>query len=111
MNPLTNYLSSHRKRLSLSQEEVAFLLGVKGLLDRDIKVSRDENATRIPSLETALAYGLIYDIPVRDLFAGLYAEVEQAVAKRAKLLGLRNSKASKRQREEVINRLISKLNR
>lgn len=110
MASLTNYLRSHRKRLSLSQEEVAFLLGVKGLLDRGIKVSRDENFVRTPNLESALMYEAIYGIPVRELFAGLYEQMEQEVAKRAKLLQFRIANPRKPQRQEVINRLASKLN-
>lgn len=109
MASLFNYLSSHRKRLSLSQEEVAFLLGVKGQLDRGIKVSRDENHARTPSLETALTYEAIYGIPVRELFAGLYAQVEQDVAERAKLLGFRTIEKPKPEREGTIKRLVTKL--
>lgn len=109
MASLSNYLRSHRKRLSLSQEEVAFLLGAKGM-DKGIKVSRDENLARTPSLETALMYEAIYGVPIRELFAGLYAEVEREVAKRAKLLGFRKSKGMKPKRQEVISRLILKLN-
>jgi hypothetical protein len=40
MASLSNYLRTHRKRLALSQEEVAFLLGAKGM-DKGIKVSRE----------------------------------------------------------------------
>ncbi len=106
MASLSNYLSTHRKRLALSQEEVAFLLGVNGL-DKGIKVSRDENNAREPSLLTALAYEAIYGIPVRELFAGLYEQVEQQVAGRAKLLSYRQT--GKPQRQEVITHLISKI--
>ena len=42
---LTNYLRTNRKRLGLSQEEVAFVLGFKGE-DKGIKVCRDENFAR-----------------------------------------------------------------
>jgi hypothetical protein len=40
---LTNYLRTNRKRLVLSQEEVAFMLGFKGE-DKGIKVCRDARA-------------------------------------------------------------------
>lgn len=73
---LRNYLKTNRKRLALKQEEVAFMLGFKGE-EKGIKVCRDENFTREPSLEMALAYEAIYGQPVRELFAGLYEEVEQ----------------------------------
>lgn len=106
MASLFNYLRPHRKRLALSQEEVAFLIGAKGM-DKEIKVSRDENFARKPSLEYALAYEAIYGIPVRQLFAGLYEQVEQKVAERAKLLSYRKIGQSKR--PEVITSLASKL--
>ena len=91
--PLTNYLRSHRKRLALTQEEVAFLLGVKGM-DKGIKVCRDEGLVREPSLATALAYEVIYQRPLRELFAGMYEEIEREVAARTKLLGLRKERTT-----------------
>ena len=106
MASLSNYLRTHRKRLTLSQEEVAFLLGVNGM-DKGIKVCRDENLAREPSLQTALAYEAIYGRPVRELFAGLYEQVEQKVAERAKFLSYR--KTGKLERQEVIANLASKI--
>ena len=108
MASLTNYLRPNRRRLSLSQEEVAFLLGVCGT-DRGIKVSRDENLNRRPNLETALAYEAIYGIPIRELFAGLYAQVERDVAERTKILRHRKNRKSNAKQEETISRLVSKL--
>jgi transcriptional regulator with XRE-family HTH domain len=108
MASLSNYLLTHRKRLALSQEEVAFLLGVNGM-DKGIKVSRDENFVREPSLQTALAYEAIYGRPVRELFAGLYEQVEQEVAKRAKLLSHRVTAKLRPKRQEVITNLVSKI--
>ena len=109
MASLSNYLRSHRKRLALSQKEVASLLGVRGLT-WGTSVSRDENFIRVPSLETALKYEVVYGVPVRELFAGLYDKAEQEVAKRAKLLSFRKFTKPKPEREEVISRLVSKLN-
>lgn len=108
MSSLSNYLRTHRKRLALSQEEVAFLLGVKGM-DKGIKVSRDENFKRKPSLEAALAYELIYGKPVRELFAGIYEEVEQAVAERAKVLGLRMDRKPNPKKRQLLAKLTSLL--
>jgi transcriptional regulator with XRE-family HTH domain len=79
---LPNYLRSHRKRLALSQDEVAFLLGrVSGA-----KVCREERFMREPTLATALAYEAIFQMPTRELFAGLYEKVEGEVVERAKML-------------------------
>jgi DNA-binding XRE family transcriptional regulator len=93
---LTNYLRANRKRLALTQEEVAFLLGVPGL-GKEAKVCRDENIAREPKLRTALAYEAIYERPVRELFAGLYQQIECEVVGRAKILNLRkDSKLTQR---------------
>jgi transcriptional regulator with XRE-family HTH domain len=85
VSPLTNYLRARRKRLALTQQEVAYLLGFKGE-DKGGNVCRDERFARDPSLRAALAYEAIYQIPIRHLFAGLYKQLEQEVAERAKIL-------------------------
>lgn len=82
MAQLPNYLRSNRKRLALSQEEVAFLLGTQS----GAKVCRYERFTREPSLATALAYEVILQKPASELFGGLYQKVQQEVAARAKTL-------------------------
>ena len=74
--------------MALTQEEVAFLLGVPGL-GKEAKVCRDENLVREPRLLTALAYEVIYQRPVRELFAGLYEQIEREIVRRAKILNLR----------------------
>lgn len=79
---LPNYLRANRKRLALSQDEVAFLLGTKS----GAKVSRYERFVREPNLKTALEYEAIFQRSVSELFGGLYQEAEQNVAKRAQLL-------------------------
>ena len=94
--------------MTLSQEEVAFLLGVNGEY-RAIKASRDENTVREPNLRAALAYEAIYDRPVRELFAGLYEEVEREVAMRARILGHRTVTRPRPRLQEVIARLVSKI--
>jgi transcriptional regulator with XRE-family HTH domain len=79
---LQNYLVSNRKRLSLSQGEVAFLLGTQS----GSKVSRYERFATQPSLETVLAFEVIYQRSASELFGGLYQKVEQEVIARAKAL-------------------------
>jgi len=79
---LSNYLRSNRKRLGLSQDEVAFLLGAQS----GAKVCRYERFVREPSLSTALAFEAIFQKPVSELFGGIYQEIEQSVAARAKAL-------------------------
>jgi transcriptional regulator with XRE-family HTH domain len=107
MKPLPNYLQSQRKRLSLSQEEVGFLLGLAGM-NKGNKVCRDENFVREPSLQDALAYEAIYGLPVRELFAGLYQQGQQKVAARAKILSFRKLRKPDVRRQETIIQLAAK---
>jgi len=104
MSSLPNYLRTNRKQISLSQEEVAFLLGVKGM-DRGGKVSRDENYSRIPTLQTALAYEAIYGKPVRELFAGFYEQIAHDVSRRAKLLTYRKHEPPDPKRSQALSGL------
>lgn len=87
---LSNYLVSNRKRLALSQKEVAFLLGNKG----GAKISRYERFDREPSLETALALEVIFQRSASELFSGLYQKVEQEVIERAKALACRTDQGN-----------------
>lgn len=79
---LPNYLRTYRRRNQLSQAELAQLLGCKD----GGKVSRYERRTREPALRTLLAYELILGVPLRELFAGIYEEVEIQTKKHAKAL-------------------------
>src|SRR5262245_59281885 len=79
---LPNYLRTYRKRSGLSQDEVAFLLGFKG----GTKVSRHERFSRQPNLETVFAYETIFGVPARELLAGIFQKVEEAIQKRAQVL-------------------------
>ena len=101
---LPNYLRSKRKQISLSQEEVAFLLGMKGM-ERGAKVSHDEDYSRIPTLEVALAYEAIYGTPIRDLFAGLYEQIAREVSSRAKILSHRKCGTPDPKRHQALSEL------
>lgn len=82
---LSNYLLSNRKRLGLSQDEVAFLLGTWS----GTKTNRHERFVREPNLAAALAYQVIFQKPINALFGGLYEKIEKLVAERAKVLSHR----------------------
>lgn len=77
--PLKTYLRTHRKRTGLSQQDVGYLLGAT---DGSV-VSRHEIAGRLPKLDTALAYGLIFDVDVESLYAGAIDQIERGVRRRA----------------------------
>ena len=58
---------------------MSFLLGVSS----GTKVSRYENFSRYPSVITVFAYEIIFNTPVRELFAGSYESVLRDVRARA----------------------------
>jgi len=86
---LPNYLRRHRKRLSFSQDEIAFLLGA----ENGTKVCRYERFARTPSLETAFACEALFGTPASELFPGLYQQSERKVMERAKRLLARLERA------------------
>lgn len=96
-----NYLRANRKRLALSQQEVAFLLGA----GNGAKVCRYERFLREPNLRGALACEAVFDRPMRELFAGVYKDIEKQVAIRARLL-LRKAEISKPNRRVMRKRQI-----
>lgn len=98
---LPNYLRSNRRRLALSQDEVAFLLGGES----GTQVSRFEHSGRIPSLETALACEAIFKRPVSELFGGLYQKAEGEVAERARLIASRSDKRNSVQKSKFFAEL------
>ena len=79
---LKNYLRTHRKRAGLSQDEMAYLLGCRS----GTKISRYERFARQPNLQTAFAYEVIFRVPARELFGGVFQQVEHATLKRVQLL-------------------------
>ncbi len=79
---LPNYLRMHRRRHGLSQAELASLIGGQS----GTRVSRYERGSRLPSLETALAFEAIFKTSVHELFAGVGERVELRVCEQAKLL-------------------------
>jgi len=101
MKSLPNYLKSQRKHLSLSQEEVGFLLGICGM-NKGEKVCRDENFVREPSLQEALAYQVIHGRPVSELFAGLYQQAARDVKARAKFMLYRKVRKPNQRRQQAI---------
>lgn len=80
--PLQNYLRRYRRRTTLSQDDVAFLMGAFC----GTSVSRHERNSRQTAFLTALAYECIYGIAVADLFEGEIADIRAGVMKRAEKL-------------------------
>jgi len=78
-DPLTTYLLTYRKRTGLSQDEIAFLLGISS----GTTVSKHETGSRTPQLDAALSYAIILGSPTQELFAGRYLELARRIQRRA----------------------------
>ena len=108
INTLSNYLRTYRKRSGLSQAELGLLLGGR---DRT-KVSRYERTARLPNLDTVFAYEVIFGVPARELFSGLYSEVETRIHEQAKLLAAELAEAPStpevRHKREAVQEIISR---
>jgi transcriptional regulator with XRE-family HTH domain len=80
-----NYLKAFRRKSGLSQQDLGRLLGY-----RDAgQVSRHERATSMPPLAAAIAYELIFGVPVTSMFAGMRGEIARDVE--AKLEGMKTT--------------------
>ena len=79
--PISLFRSS-RRRSGLTQDEVAFLVGLRA----PSQVSRHESGEREPDLRLALGYKLIFNATVHELLPHIYLEVAQQIGLRAKKL-------------------------
>jgi DNA-binding XRE family transcriptional regulator len=76
------YVRTHRRRWGLTQDELAFLIGVNS---RSM-VSRVEGLKRRPHLATAFAFWVVFGVPPFELFPELLTEVEEGVLQRSREL-------------------------
>ena len=79
---LPNYLRTYRRRLHLSQDDVAFLLGSKS----GAQISRYERAQQAPTLRILLAYQFLLGTPIRELYGGVAQKSERDLKKRIRRL-------------------------
>jgi DNA-binding XRE family transcriptional regulator len=63
-----NLIRKHRKKTGLSQRDIAALLGYRS----HWQVSRHERSEAIPPLLAALAYQVIFQVPVSVIFAPMH---------------------------------------
>jgi len=71
-------LRTLRIRSGLSQREVAELLGFRS----DAATFRHERSNSIPDLRTAMAYEVIFGVPISSQFPGLFQAIEPLVEQR-----------------------------
>ena len=76
------YLRALRRRSGFSQEDVAFLLGAF----TGTRVSRHETGACTPPLEAALAYEVIFEVAIADIYEDEVLRTMAKVRKRARTL-------------------------
>jgi transcriptional regulator with XRE-family HTH domain len=94
-----NYLRTHRKKSGLSQKDLGKLLGY----DDPGQVSRHERAVRIPPLRTAIAYEVIFRVPVAVIFAGMSDAIAREVEAKLKRMSASLHNASQIGRNANLN--------
>lgn len=87
-----NYLRAHRRRSGLSQRDLGILVGY----GHAHAISKHERSKSVPPLLIALAYEIIFEIPVGKLFTGFRSVVTQSVARN--IQDLKTDLASSRRR-------------
>lgn len=85
----SNRLRVLRRRLGLSQRELAFLLG-----HSESQVCRLERGSRTPLLAEALVIELVFGVPVKAIFAEFHEAVTTTLLGRARDLRSRLRKVS-----------------
>lgn len=105
-----SYVRPHRRRWGLTQQELAFLIGVKSRT----AVSRIEGAKRRPSLDAAFLCMLIFNMPAPELFPGLLSELRASIRVRASELyeALQgNPSKTTRLKLDFLERLLARIER
>ena len=77
-----NSIRIHRRRSGLSQREIAEILGYE---DEDT-VARHEWRRVLPPLEVAIAYEILFRVPVTALFYGLNRDIATEIEARLRKL-------------------------
>lgn len=75
-------LRAHRRRLGLSQQEMATLLG----LESAANISHIEHGRRDPSFATAFACAALFGAPLCELFPHITKEAREGLKERAGVL-------------------------
>ncbi len=79
--PYPSYLRTHRKKWGLTLAELGQFLGLS-----ESGVSKYENLARDPGRDTLIAAELVFGVPARKLFPGLYAPIEREMLARVAAL-------------------------
>ena len=100
MSDHINHLVICRKRTSLTQGDMAYLMG----FTEQSNVSRSEKGEKIPSLEMILIYSIVLNVSVKQLFHGYRLVLLKNTREKMTSLieELSNQKSSKRIRKRIL---------
>lgn len=73
--PAASRLQSHRRKSGLTQRELAGIIGVAN----DVQIFRHESGVSIPPLTVALAYSILFQVPISEIFPSLYEAVSENI--------------------------------
>lgn len=94
---LPNYLRTHRKKTGLSQRELGILVGYKS----GHQISRHERFSSLPPLGAAIAFEVVFQLPIAELFPGLRGRIKKEVERSLVLLKEELGEKSGRGRDAV----------
>lgn len=99
---------THRKLSGLTQEDIAILIGASS----PSQISRYEGRARNPDLKAAIAYSILFEVPMSVLFPELFREINRHINVRAKYLegelAATESALHQKYRLEVLSKLIER---
>ncbi len=101
------YLETYRLRTGFSRSELAFLIGAM----EGKNVTRHERGMSLPTLRSLLAYSLILDAPVEQLYEGMKHDIHEELRSRARGLCRRISSRPKTRMNERKLRILRRLTR
>ena len=105
---LPNYLRTYRKRCGLSQDDIAFLLG----MGDSTQLGRYERFTSEPTIRAAIACEIIFKVPMTELFAGVFRLVQRQTAVRAarllRRLEMNPKTRGTERRKKTLNTIVGK---
>jgi transcriptional regulator with XRE-family HTH domain len=96
--PIASRLRTLRKKSGLTQAELAEILG----FNAETPISEHERSQVVPNLLTAMAYEVIFGIPISHQFLGLFEAVEASVEIRLAQLEKRLQDSEAKGRDAIL---------
>ena len=97
-----NYLRPYRRRYGLSQRDLGLLVGYSNKWE----VSRHERSKTVPPLLVALAYEVVFQVPIAELFTGFQSAATDVVERNAEeLKAVLETRIEKRRRKVIPQKL------